>query len=46
MPFQINAALHYQVLQRSTVLLSIQALSTESQVLSEEQLSITPRVKW
>ena len=46
MPFQINAALHYQVLQRSTVLLSIQALSTESQILSEEQLSITPGATW
>ncbi|WP_367871713.1 transglutaminase family protein [Luteolibacter sp. Populi] len=46
MPFQINAALHYQVLQRSTVLLSIQALSTESQILSEEQLTITPGAKW
>jgi transglutaminase-like putative cysteine protease len=46
MPFQINAELHYQVLQRSTVLLSIHALSTPNQKLTNEQLSITPGVKW
>ena len=46
MPFQINAELHYQVRQRSTVLLNIHALSTNNQTLSKEQLSITPGVKW
>jgi transglutaminase-like putative cysteine protease len=46
MPFQINAELHYQVLQRSTVLLNIHALSTENQILSKEQLQITPGVEW
>lgn len=46
MPFQINAELHYQVLQRSTVLLNIHALATENQTLSNEQLDITPGVEW
>jgi len=46
MPFQINAGLHYQVLQRSTVLLNIHALSTGNQTLRDEQLSITPGVQW
>lgn len=46
MPFQINAELHYQVRQRSTVLLNIHALSTNNQTLSNEQLSITLGVKW
>ncbi len=46
MPFQINAGLHYQVLQRSTVLLNIHALATNNQTLTNEQLSITPGVKW
>lgn len=46
MPFQINAELHYQVLQRSTVLLNIHALSTPNQKLSNEQLTITPGVQW
>jgi len=46
MAFQINAELHYQVLQRSTVLLSIHALSTQNQSLTSEQLSITPGVEW
>lgn len=46
MAFQINAELHYQVLQRSTVLLNIHALSTKTQILSDEKLEITPGVKW
>ena len=46
MPFQINAGLHYQVLQRSTVLLNIHALSTSNQTLSNEQFSVTPGVTW
>lgn len=46
MPFQIHAELHYQVLQRSTVLLNIHALSNDSQKLSNEQLDITPGVQW
>ncbi len=45
MPFQINAELHYQVLQRSTVLLNIHALATENQTLKDEQFSITPGVE-
>jgi len=46
MAFQINAELHYQVLQRSTVLLNIHALATANQSLTEETLIITPGVKW
>ena len=46
MPFQINAELHYQVLQRSTVLLNIHALSTPNQTLQNEVLQITPGVQW
>lgn len=46
MAFQINAELHYQVLQRSTVLLNIHALSTKTQILSDEKFEITPGVKW
>ncbi|QJE95777.1 transglutaminase-like domain-containing protein [Luteolibacter luteus] len=46
MPFQIHAELHYQVLQRSTVLLNIHALSNDGQKLSNEQLDITPGVQW
>jgi transglutaminase-like putative cysteine protease len=46
MPFQINAELHYQVFQRSTVLLNIHALSTENQTLKDEHFSITPDVTW
>ncbi len=46
MPFRIQAELHYQVLQRSTVLLNIHALSTANQSLRDESLEITPGVKW
>ena len=46
MAFQINAELHYQVLQRSTVLLNIHALSTANQTLQNEVLNITPGVQW
>lgn len=46
MLFQINAELHYEVLQRSTVLLSIHALSTANQVLSNESFSVTPGIQW
>ncbi|MCW1887144.1 transglutaminase family protein [Luteolibacter flavescens] len=46
MPFQIHAELHYQVLQRSTVLLNLHALKTPNQTLSNEVFEITPGVKW
>jgi transglutaminase-like putative cysteine protease len=46
MPFQIHAELHYQVLQRSTVLLNLHALATGNQTLSHEYLQITPGVAW
>ncbi|MCW1925620.1 transglutaminase family protein [Luteolibacter arcticus] len=46
MPFQIQAELHYQVLQRSTVLLNVHALTTANQTLSHESFQITPGVIW
>ena len=46
MPFQIHAELHYDVLQRSTVLLNLHALATENQTLSHESFQITPGVSW
>jgi transglutaminase-like putative cysteine protease len=46
MPFQIHAELHYEVLQRSTVLLNLHALDTENQTLSEETFQVTPGVAW
>ncbi|WP_035613240.1 transglutaminase family protein [Haloferula sp. BvORR071] len=44
--FQINAELHYQVLQRSTMLLNIHPLATGNQKLTDEHFSITPGVRW
>jgi len=46
MPFQIQAELHYQVLQRTTVLLNLHALATANQKLSDESFEITPGVTW
>ena len=46
MPFQINAELHYEVLERSTVLLGIHALATPNQKLREESFKVTPGVVW
>ena len=45
-PFQINAWLHYQVYERSTVLLGIHALSSRSQTLKGESFIVTPGVSW
>lgn len=44
--FQINAWLHYQVQERSTVLLSIHALSTPNQTQRNECFVVTPGVIW
>ena len=41
MPFQINTELGYSVAQRSTMLLSIHALSTANQKLSDEVFTVT-----
>ncbi|GAA5482566.1 transglutaminase-like domain-containing protein [Haloferula sargassicola] len=41
MPFNIQAELRYQVLQPSTALLSMHALSTPNQTLSEESFTVT-----
>ena len=46
MAFQINAELQYDVLMRSTVLLSIHALATQNQTLRLESFQVTPGVKW
>ena len=46
MAFQINAELHYEVLMRSTVLLSIHALATQHQKLRQESFKVTPGVVW
>ncbi len=46
MAFQINAELYYDVLMRSTVLLSIHALRTPNQRLREESFQVTPGVMW
>jgi len=46
MAFQINVELHYQVMMRSTVLLSIHALATPRQILSHEFFQVTPGVSW
>ena len=46
MAFQINANLHYDVLERSTVLLSIHALATQNQRLGLESFTVTPGVVW
>lgn len=45
MSFQIQAELRYQVLQPSTVLLSIHALSTPNQRLEDEVFTVTPGTK-
>ena len=41
MAFQINAELQYDVLMRSTVLLSIHALATQNQKLHQESFKVT-----
>ena len=46
MAFQINAELQYDVLMRSTVLLSIHALATQNQKLQQESFKVTPGVAW
>ncbi|MCB1209400.1 MAG: transglutaminase family protein [Verrucomicrobiales bacterium] len=46
MSFQINANLQYDVLERSTVLLSIHALATQNQRLWGEYFTVTPGVQW
>ena len=46
MAFQINAELQYDVLMRSTLLLSIHALTTPNQRLHEESFQVTPGVVW
>ena len=46
MAFQIDAELHYEVLQRSTVLLCLHALPTRNQRLSGERFWVTPGVAW
>lgn len=46
MVFQINSELHYAVLERSTVLLSIHALRTANQTVLSESFEITPGVCW
>jgi transglutaminase-like putative cysteine protease len=46
MPFQIHASLSYRVYDRSTVLLSIHALSTANQKLDSESFLVTPDVSW
>jgi len=46
MAFQINAELKYDVLMRSTVLLSIHALATQNQKLRRESFKVTPGVVW
>jgi transglutaminase-like putative cysteine protease len=46
MAFLINADLKYDVLMRSTVLLSIHALATTNQSLREESFTVTPGVAW
>lgn len=46
MPFQVTAELHYEVLERSTVLLNIHALSTTHQTIQAEAFQVTPGVEW
>lgn len=46
MPFQIKAWLHYEVYERSTVLLGIHALSSRGQTLKGESFVVTPGVSW
>lgn len=46
MPFRINAWLQYEVLERSTMLLSIHALSTARQKLRKEVFRVTPGASW
>ena len=46
MSFQINAGLHYDVISRSTVLLSINAITSGNQILHKEALNITPGIHW
>lgn len=44
--FQIEVALWYDVYQRSTMLLGIQALATPNQILHDEHLRTNPGVIW
>jgi len=46
MPFQIAAELHYEILERSTVLLNIHALSSPHQTIHSELFEVTPGVEW
>lgn len=46
MAFQINVDLRYDVLMRSTVLLSVHALATQNQKLRQESFKVTPGVVW
>ena len=46
MAFQINAELRYDVPMRSTILLSIHALTTPNQKLQQEVFRVTPGVVW
>jgi transglutaminase-like putative cysteine protease len=46
MAFQINAELHYEVMMRSTMLLSIHAQATPGQFLASEHFQVTPGVDW
>lgn len=46
MAFQINAELQYDVLMRSTVLLSIHALATRIKSFCCESFKVTPGVAW
>ena len=46
MAFQINAELRYDVPMRSTILLSIHALTTPNQNLHQEVFRVTPGVVW
>ena len=41
MPFQIYAELQYEVVHRSTMLLSLHALSTPNQTLTNESFTLT-----
>ena len=46
MAFQLNAELQYDVLMRSTMLLSVHALATRNQKLRMESFTVTPGVVW
>ena len=46
MSFQINAELHYDLPSRSTILLSIHAITSANQIISNERFSVTNGVTW